>query len=63
MNRTKLLNIDGSLRAWLDVYSNGKKQICLPSGTPVGFYNPSSKTTHEMSGKLIGYGDLLTSLV
>jgi len=63
MKRTQLNYPNGQLRAWLDFYPSGKKQICKPSGKPLGFYNPSSRTTHAMSGKLIGYGDLLTSLI
>jgi hypothetical protein len=63
MNRTTLNNPDGSMRAALFVYGSGKRVICLPSGTPMGFYNPTSKTTHTMCGTLVGFGDLLASLV
>ena len=63
MTRTQLNHPNGQLRAWLDTYPSGKRQICDPSGKPIGFYNPSSKTTHAMSGTLIGYGDLLTTLI
>ncbi len=63
MNRTMLKNPDGTVRAFLDYYPTGKKQICDPTGKPLGFYNQNSKTTHYMSGTLVGYGDLLTSLI
>ena len=53
----------GQLRALLDVYPSGKRQICKPDGRPVGFYNPTSNTTHYMTGQIVGYGDLLTSLI
>jgi hypothetical protein len=63
MNRTMLRHPDGTLRAYLDYFPNGKKQICDPNGRPLGFYNPTSKTTHYVTGTLVGYGDLLTSLL
>ena len=63
MTRTMLSFPSGQLRAYLDYYPNGKKQICRPDGRPLGFYNPHSKTTHYMTGQLVGYGDLLTSLI
>jgi len=63
MNRTMLRYPDGKLRAFLDTFSSGKRQISDPSGKPLGFYNPNSKTTHFMTGTLVGYGDLLTSLI
>ena len=63
MNRTVLKNPDGTVRAYLDTYQNGKRQIHDPSGRPLGFYNQHSKTTHYMNGQMVGYGDLLTSLI
>lgn len=54
---------NGEALAWLDVYPDGKKQIHLPCGTPLGFYNPKSNTTHRMSGALVGRGDLMASLI
>lgn len=63
MNRTILRNPDGTLRAYLDTFTDGRKQICAPSGRLLGFYNQHSKTTHYANGQMVGYGDLLTSLV
>lgn len=63
MKRTQLNYPNGQLRAWIDCYQSGKKLISEPSGKPLGFYNPISKTTHLMSGSIIGFGDLLTTLI
>ncbi|MDQ7048951.1 MAG: hypothetical protein Q9M92_05170 [Enterobacterales bacterium] len=63
MSRVMLQHGNGQLRAWVETFQSGKKQIYLPSGIAVGFYIPKTNTTHGMSGKLIGRGDLLTSLI
>lgn len=63
MKRTLLQKPNGQPLAWLDVYRDGKRQIHLPCGTPLGFYNPNSDTTHTMGGSMVGRGDLLTSLL
>ncbi len=63
LSRVMLQHGNGQLRAWLDTFQSGKKQIYLPSGLAVGFYIPKSNTTHYMTGKLVSYGDLLTSLI
>ncbi|MFT4757298.1 MAG: hypothetical protein ACI91R_001951 [Vicingaceae bacterium] len=63
MKRTLLQKPSGEPLAWLDLYSNGKRQICRPCGTPLGFYLPQSNTTHYLDGGLVGYGDLLSSLL
>jgi len=63
MGRVMLQHGNGQLRAWVETFQSGKKQIYLPSGVAVGFYIPKTNTTHRMSGELIGRGDLLTSLI
>lgn len=63
MTRTILQEPSGKPIGWLDVYADGKRQIHKPCGTPLGFYNPTSNTTHYMSGSMVGRGDLLTSLL
>lgn len=63
MARTLLQKPSGEPLAWLDEYADGKRQIHLPCGEPLGFYNPRSNTTHRMNGSIVGRGDLLTSLI
>lgn len=63
MNRTLLQEPSVKPMGWMDVYSDGKHRVFKSCGTPLGFYKPTSDTTHYINGSMVGRGDLLTLLL
>lgn len=59
MKMTYLKGKNGSL---IGMVSDDNK-IFTKGGSLLGWYNPKTNTTHDKSGKLIGYGDLRTTLL
>ncbi|GMU86223.1 MAG: hypothetical protein AMXMBFR48_14650 [Ignavibacteriales bacterium] len=59
MKMTYLKGKNGSV---IGMVSDDHK-IYAKNGSLLGWYNPKTNTTHDKSGKVIGYGDLRTTLL
>jgi len=53
----------GKLIGKIHTFSNGKQEIRNASGKKLGTYDPSSNTTRDYTGRLVGKGNLLTMLL
>ena len=42
---------------------NNTIEIRNPNGEPLGWYNPNNNITYQINGSMVGFGDLLTSLL
>lgn len=63
MAMTTLKNADGSLKGFIHQLSNHRIEIRTANGEPLGWYNPSNNITYQINGSMVGFGDLLTSLL
>jgi hypothetical protein len=63
MNPTILKFSNGSTRAYIYHINKFRIEIRHPhSGATLGWYNPSNNVTYSSNG-MIGFGDLLTTLL
>ncbi|XMB66644.1 hypothetical protein RI065_10115 [Mycoplasmatota bacterium zrk1] len=53
----------GKVLAIITTDSKGVKTIKTYTGEVLGTYDPSTNQTKKWAGEIIGYGDLLTSLI
>lgn len=58
-----LKNGDGTIRAFIHHLHGHRTEIRNANGEPLGWYNPVSNITYQINGNMLGFGDLLTSLV
>ncbi|WP_077284723.1 hypothetical protein [Cognaticolwellia aestuarii] len=64
MNRTQLRDDKGKLTGWIETANSGRKKIRNSRGALLGWYDATSdKTTCARTGRLIGIGDQLSSLL
>lgn len=64
MNRVELRNNRGNLIGWIENVQGGRKQIRDSKGTLLGWYDATNdKTTCARTGRWIGMGEQLTSLL
>ena len=64
MNRIQLRNNKGNLIGWIETVHGGRKQIRDSRGALLGWYDSASdKTTCARTGRWIGMGEQLTSLL
>jgi len=53
----------GRLIGRIEIKSDGKQEIRDASGRLKGHYDPKSNQTRDSSGRLVGTGNLLTTLL
>ncbi len=64
MDRIQLRDNKGNLTGWIETVHGGRKQIRDNRGILLGWYDASSdKTTCARTGRWIGMGEQLTSLL
>lgn len=63
MSHQQLRDPQGRLIATIRTQSNGDQVIEDPQGRPRGIYDPRMNQTRDMQGRLIGTGNLLTTLL
>lgn len=63
MNPTVLRNSDASIRGFIHYLGNHRTEIRNANGVTLGWYNPPSNITYYINGSMVGFGDLLTSLI
>lgn len=63
MNPTILRNADASIRGFIHYLGDHRTEIRNANGQTLGWYNPTSNITYYISGTMVGFGNLLTSLI
>jgi len=63
MNPTTLRNSDASIRGFIHYLGDHRTEIRNSGGQTLGWYNPSSNITYYINGSMLGFGNLLASLV
>jgi len=63
MNPTILRNSDASIRGFIHYLGDHRTEIRNSGGQTLGWYNPSSNITYNINGSMVGFGNLLASLV
>jgi hypothetical protein len=63
MNPTILKFSNGQTRGFIYHLSKFRIEIRSPSGFTLGWFNPTSNITYCSSGSMVGFGDLLTTLL
>lgn len=63
MNPTILKYPNGQLRGFIYRLSEYRVEIRNSGGGTLGWYNPSTNITYTSSGSMVGFGDLLTTLL
>jgi hypothetical protein len=58
-----LKNADGTIRAFIHHLHSHRTEIRNANGEPLGWYNPVGNITYQINGNMVGFGDLLTSLI
>jgi hypothetical protein len=62
-NRISLRDDKLKIIAFLDIENDGKKTLRDDKLAILGFYDPTTDTTRDKKLKIIGKGDLLTTLL
>ena len=63
MNPTILRNSDASIRGFIHDLGNHRTEIRNAIGVTLGWYNPTSNITYYINGSMMGFGNLLASLL
>jgi len=63
MNPTILRNADASIRGFIHYLGDHRTEIRDSSGQTLGWYNSTSNITYYINGSMLGFGNLLASLV
>jgi hypothetical protein len=63
MNPTILRNADATVRGYIHYLGNHRTEIRNANGQPLGWYSPSSNITYYIDGYMVGFGNLLASLI
>jgi len=63
MNPTILRNADASIRGFIHYLGDHRTEIRDSGGQTLGWYNPTSNITYYINGSMLGFGNLLASLV
>lgn len=63
MNPTILRNSDASIRGFIYYLGKHRTEIRSANGVTLGWYNSPSNITYYSNGSMVGFGNLLTSLI
>ncbi len=63
MNPTILKFSNGQTRGFIYHLSKFRIEIRNPTVVTLGWFNPSNNVTYTSNGSMIGFGDLLTTLL
>lgn len=63
MNDTKIRNRDNKVLATVRELSDGEQELRDTTWRRVGYYDPDSDTTFDDSGRRVGFGNVLMTLV
>ncbi len=63
MNPTILRNSDASIRGFIHFLGEHRTEIRNANGQTLGWYNPTSNITYYINGTMVGFGNLLSSLI
>lgn len=63
MNTQALRDRNLRLLAHIDTRSNGMQYLRGPLNQPLGHYDPKTNQTYDQHHRLVGYGNLLNTLL
>ena len=63
VSRTAIRDFNGKIIAWIVCKDNGDQEITEFFGKILGRYVSSSNMTHDFYGKILGQGNILTTLI
>lgn len=63
MNPTILKFSNGQTRGFIYTLSQFRVEIRNSGGVTLGWYNPSNNVTYASNGSMVGFGNLLTTLL
>ena len=63
MTNVTLRDNIGRIRGTIRDLGNGRREIRNPVGKVLGTYNQKDNVTRDNIGRVVGYGDLLTTLL
>ncbi len=63
MNPTILKFSNGQTRGFIYHLSKFRIEIRNSGGVTLGWFNPSNNVTYTSNGSMVGFGDLLTTLL
>ena len=63
MEREKITDFSGRILGYVEHKLNGDKVLSAFSGAILGFYFKSTNQTQDFYGRIVGYGDVLMTLL
>ena len=61
--RTEIRDRNFNIIAYVETEFNGKKVLRDRNFRILGYYHPEDNTTRDPSFRIVGYGDMLTTLI
>lgn len=63
MQKLPIKDVAGRVWGWVQIEDDGNKKALDHTGRILGYYKVSSNTTYDVSGRIVAYGDLVSSLI
>ena len=63
MQKLPIKDVAGRLWGWIQIEDDGNKKALDRTGRILGYYKSFNNTTYDVKGKVVGYGDLVSSLI
>lgn len=63
MNKYYIKDVSGKIWGWVQTDSDGNKKAVDNTGKILGYYKVFNNTTYDNKGKVIAYGDAVSSLI
>jgi len=63
VTRQEIKDRSGYMYGFIEEEAGKRLTIKDRSGRPYGFYDVRNNSTHEMNGRMVGYGNILTTLL
>lgn len=63
MEKYSIKDAKGRIWGWVQIESDGNKKAFDYTGKTLGYYKKFNNATYDYKGKLIAWGDIVSSLV
>lgn len=63
MQKLPIKDVAGRVWGWVQIEDDGNKKALDYTGKILGYYKAGSNTTYDVTGRIVAYGDLVSSLI
>lgn len=63
MQKLPIKDVAGRVWGWVQIEDDGNKKALDHAGRILGYYKVFNNTTYDVKGKVVAYGDLVSSLI